>query len=57
VAVSEEAISARFKAKRVRAYAGVRTSAFHARWGELDLRAVGEAVTGIRELVEHYLSA
>jgi hypothetical protein len=49
-------VSSPVQAKRVRAYAGVRTSAFHARWEELDLRAIGEAIAGIHELIQHHLA-
>ncbi len=42
-------------AKRVKAWAAVRTSAFHARWEELDLPGVGEAIRGIRGLIDEYL--
>ncbi|HEX4519223.1 MAG TPA: hypothetical protein VH063_06540 [Gaiellaceae bacterium] len=42
-------------AKRVRAWAGVRTSAVHARWSELDLGAIGESIRGVRELITNYL--
>lgn len=42
-------------AKRVKAWAAVRTAAFHARWNEIDLKAVGEAIAGTRELISDYL--
>jgi uncharacterized protein YutE (UPF0331/DUF86 family) len=42
-------------AKRVKAWAGVRTAALHARWDELDLKAVGDLIRGTRELISDYL--
>lgn len=41
--------------KRVKAHAGVRNGAFHAKWDELDLESIGAAITGIRELIESHL--
>jgi uncharacterized protein YutE (UPF0331/DUF86 family) len=41
--------------KRVKAWAGVRNDAFHARWDRLDLQSVGEAIRGIRELIDSHL--
>jgi uncharacterized protein YutE (UPF0331/DUF86 family) len=43
-------------AKRIKAWAGVRTSAFHAKWEELDLPAIGEAIRGIRGLIDEHLT-
>jgi hypothetical protein len=42
-------------AKRVKAWAGIRTAALHARWGELDLKAVGDLIRGTRELISDHL--
>jgi hypothetical protein len=44
------------EAKRAKAYAGVRTAAFHARWDHLDLRSVGEAIKGVRGFIESHLA-
>jgi hypothetical protein len=55
-ALTEKGVFTPVQAKRVRAYAGVRTSAFHARWDELDLKDVGESIAGVRELVDRYLA-
>lgn len=44
------------RAKRVKAWAAVRTAAFHARWDEIDIRSVGEAIAGVRELIDDYLA-
>lgn len=43
------------KAKRVKAYAGVRNPALHAEWDKFDIRDAGELITGTRELIEHFL--
>lgn len=43
------------KAKRVKAYAGLRNRAVHAEWDEFDIKDVGDAIDGVRELLEHYL--
>lgn len=42
--------------KRIKSWSAVRTSAFHARWEELDLKTVGAAIAGIRELIESHLT-
>jgi uncharacterized protein YutE (UPF0331/DUF86 family) len=42
-------------AKRLKAWAGVRTAAMHARWDELDLKGVADLIRGTRELVSDYL--
>jgi uncharacterized protein YutE (UPF0331/DUF86 family) len=42
-------------AKRCKAWAGVRTAALHARWDDLDLKAVGELIRGTRELIADHL--
>ncbi len=44
------------KAKRVKAYAGVRNSALHANWSDIDINDVGEMIKGTRELIEEFLS-
>jgi hypothetical protein len=43
------------KAKRVKAYAGVRNHALHAEWDDFDIKDVGEMIKGIRELIEDNL--
>jgi uncharacterized protein YutE (UPF0331/DUF86 family) len=43
------------KAKRIKAYAGVRNHALHAEWDDFDSRDVGEMVQGIRELIDEFL--
>jgi hypothetical protein len=43
------------KAKRVKAYAGVRNPALHAEWDKFDIRDAGELISGTRELIEHFL--
>jgi len=43
------------KAKRVKAFAGVRNHALHAEWDEFDIRDVGEAIGGTRELIDIFL--
>jgi hypothetical protein len=43
------------KAKRVKSWAGVRNHALHAEWEKFDLKDVGEAVQGTRELIEEFL--
>jgi uncharacterized protein YutE (UPF0331/DUF86 family) len=43
------------KAKRVKAFAGVRNKALHAEWDGFDIRDVGEMISGVRELIESFL--
>lgn len=43
------------KAKRVKAYAGVRNPALHAEWDKFDIRDAGELISGTRELIESFL--
>jgi len=43
------------RAKRVRAYAGVRNHADHAEWEKFDIKDVGDQIAGIRELIDEYL--
>jgi hypothetical protein len=43
------------KAKRARAAAGLRTSAAHARWDEIDLGDVAPVIELIRELIGAHL--
>lgn len=43
------------KAKRIKAYAGLRNRALHAEWDQFDLKDVGEVIEGVRELIEDYL--
>jgi hypothetical protein len=43
------------KAKRAKAYAGVRNHALHAEWDKFDLKDVGQMVEGVRELIEDHL--
>jgi len=43
------------KAKRAKAYAGVRNHALHAEWDKLDLKDVGQMLQGVRELIEEHL--
>ena len=44
------------KAKRARAAAGLRTSAAHARWEEIDLRDVGPVIELTKELIGAHLA-
>ncbi len=43
------------KAKRIKAFVGVRNHAFHAEFENFDIKDVGEMIKGIRELIEDYL--
>ena len=43
------------KAKQYKAYAGVRNSALHAEWNEIDIRDVGLLISGTRELIGVHL--
>ena len=43
------------KAKRIKAYVGVRNPALHAEWDKFDIRDAGDLITGTRDLIEHYL--
>lgn len=43
------------KAKRVKAYAGVRNPALHAEWDKFDIRDAGELISGTREIIENFL--
>jgi len=43
------------KAKRIKAFAGVRNHALHAEFDDFDIKDVGEMIKGIRELIEDYL--
>lgn len=43
------------KAKRVKAYAGVRNPALHAEWDKFDIRDAGELIFGTRELIDNFL--
>lgn len=43
------------KAKRMKSYAGVRNTALHAEWDKLDLKDIGNAIEGVRELLDGYL--
>jgi hypothetical protein len=43
------------KAKRVKAFAGVRNHALHAEWDEFDIKDVGDVIAGIRELIDTFL--
>ncbi|HVK57127.1 MAG TPA: hypothetical protein VM532_19115 [Burkholderiales bacterium] len=43
------------KSKRIKSYAGVRNTALHAEWEKLDLKDVGHAIEGVRELLDDYL--
>jgi len=43
------------KAKRVKGYAAVRNAALHAKWDELDLREVGQTISGVRALLDEFL--
>ena len=43
------------KAKRIKAFAGVRNHALHAEFDAFDIKDVGEMIKGIRELIEDYL--
>ncbi|NQT24299.1 hypothetical protein HQ585_02985 [candidate division KSB1 bacterium] len=43
------------KAKRVKAFAGVRNHAMHAEWEEFDIKDVGELIAGTRELIDTFL--
>lgn len=43
------------KSKRIKSYAGVRNMALHAEWDKLDLKDIGQAIDGVRELLDDYL--
>jgi uncharacterized protein YutE (UPF0331/DUF86 family) len=43
------------KAKRFKGFSGVRNSALHAEWDQIDVKDVGELIKGIREMIEQYL--
>jgi uncharacterized protein YutE (UPF0331/DUF86 family) len=43
------------RAKRLKAYAGVRNAAFHAEWDKLTLKDVGDLIDGTRGLLEEHL--
>jgi len=43
------------KAKRFKGFSGVRNSALHAEWDQIDIKDVGELINGIREMIEQYL--
>lgn len=43
------------KAKRIKAFAGVRNHALHAEWEKIDIKDVGSAIEGTRELLDSYL--
>jgi len=43
------------KAKRYKGYSGVRNSALHAEWGQIDIRDVGELINGVKEMIVQYL--
>ena len=40
------------KAKRWKAYAGVRNAALHAQWDDIEIRDVGDLIHGTKEIVE-----
>lgn len=42
-------------AKRLKSYAGFRNCALHANWEQLDIRDIGDLISGIRDLIERYL--
>lgn len=54
--LAKKAVLSRVEAKHARAYADVRTSAFHARWDELDLTSVGKAIAGTRGFIASHLA-
>jgi hypothetical protein len=43
------------KAKRAKAFAGIRNKALHAQWDDFDIRDIGEMIAGTRELIEALL--
>ena len=43
------------KAKRIKAFSGIRNNALHAEFSDFDIKDVGEMIKGIRELIEDYL--
>lgn len=43
------------KAKRIKSYAGTRNRALHANWDAFDLADVGEMISGVREIIDHFL--
>lgn len=45
------------KAKRLKSYTAVRNAALHAEWDKLDLSDIGQAISGVRELLDQQLSA
>lgn len=42
------------KAKRIKAYSGVRNPALHAEWDKIDIRDVGGLIEGTRELIDTF---
>ena len=54
-ALTSHAVLSPVKAKWVKGYAAVRNSALHAEWDAIDIRDVGEAIKGTRELIETFL--
>ncbi|MCE9569068.1 MAG: hypothetical protein K8R10_03505 [Rhodocyclales bacterium] len=53
--LSKCGVFATVKAKRMKSYAGLRNSALHAEWDKLDLKDIGNAIDGVRELLDDYL--
>jgi uncharacterized protein YutE (UPF0331/DUF86 family) len=55
VELTKQGILTQLKAKRARAAAGLRTSAAHARWEEIDLGDVAPVIELTKELIETHL--
>jgi hypothetical protein len=53
--LSNSQIFTTVKAKRIKSYVGVRNTALHAEWDKLDLKDIGNAIEGVRELLDSYL--
>ena len=54
-ALKSNGILTAVKAKRAKAYSGVRNKALHAEWDEFDVKDVGEMIKGVEEIIEEYL--
>ncbi len=53
--LSKNGVITPVKAKRIKAFSGVRNHALHAEWNDFDTKDVGEMIKGIKELIENYL--
>jgi uncharacterized protein YutE (UPF0331/DUF86 family) len=55
--LSKANVFTQVKAKRIKPFATLRNHALHAEWDQFDLRDVGLAITGVRDLLSEYLAA